>query len=376
LRLPRRELSCRFAGVTASQLDGPTGATRGRRTVVVWTVAIISQLTLIGGLIVVAVVLGSRATSAGSTLGQTRGSIEYFVSDSAWRITPLITISRDRWTLDLISTARAGFYRAHPDAEVLIVLSGSAVLQNPRRLRLRGQSPLALSAVRPGSYGQARGVAGLHLQYFRVRASDFWAEQLNSYSYESVLPVIGTASPGSFTTTGTGYNVAVPQTWFPDAAAVRFTGCKLLPTIQIPRQLTQVAQRLGLGEAVAHPLGTASRQARHWYGTVCPPTSPDVSLALTPQEHIVSSTRPPSASVFGSLVASWPGSNGADVPFTVEISDDSVVQSSQRDLLISGVLYGLAGGLVATWLTMGTAAIVKRLVSDRDGAEHTSDGEH
>jgi hypothetical protein len=48
-----------------------------------------------------------------------------------------------------------------------------------------------------------------------------------------------------------------------------------------------------------------------------------------------------------------------------DAADPDIAAGAQRDLLFAGVLYGIAGGVLATWLTTAAAVAVKRWSSPR-----------
>jgi hypothetical protein len=107
---------------------------------------------------------------------------------------------------------------------------------------------------------------------------------------------------------------------------------------------------------------------RPWYGVTCPPPASTVQLILGDNENLGSSTFPPASLVPTNNDPVWTSSTSANIVlgyldgFWVDVNDPAIAAAAQRDLLYSGVLYGVVGGLLAAWLIAGVTVAVTKAI--------------
>jgi len=333
------------------------GWARSRNPVV--TMAIVIQLVIIAGILLWGTELGAAATdslpvvSPGTLIA---ARITAWVSDPAWHVAPTLTVGQQTWTVGLSASREP----TDADAEAVVVLWGAAQLGDPHPFFK------PLSAARPGSYltvqvpkSQAGTYTGsffsgsaISAQVFVVTARDLYASYATS---EAIIPVEGAAPPSLYATTSSGWAAYVPPI---GVAGISLPGaCRAAPGM--------------LPAAIASAMGHAGR--RPWYGTTCPTPTPTVQLDLGENETLGSSTLPQTSQVptNGDPVWSHPGdSSGSTLAgylngFWINVNDPAIAAAAQRDLLFSGVLYGIGGGLIAAWLIAGVTYTVAHAPTGR-----------
>jgi hypothetical protein len=340
------------------------------RRQLVWLVAIVSQIAVIGGFSAWSYYLTTDVTGALPT--SVSAVITVWVSDPGWQVAPELIIGQNTWTVTLSTPQGSSFGASHPDAEAVLVLWDDAELSNPQPACLFADVGLnctrSMSSVAPGSYRQIQvpkdeadpyveqffsgtvpGFPGptVPAQIFRVTAHDYYSVRSHSLS---VFPVIGQASPSIKAATSTGWSAYVPMA---ADAGIFPGGCS--------------ADSVNLPPAIAAAIGPAPQS---WYGTPCP--SPKVELFTGPGERFSDSTVPPT-STDEDTIPTWtdqPQSPGKIATYFVggfwlDVADPAIAASAQRGLFLAGVLAGIAGGLLATWLAAGATLIVKRSTAPR-----------
>jgi hypothetical protein len=329
----------------------------------VWLAAIASQVVLIGGVFTWSYYLAKDAI--GSSPTNATAVITVWTSDPSWHVAPELDIGQHSWLVTLSTPQGDSFGVSHPDAEAVVVLWGDAELSDPQptcSLAIVGANcARPMSSASPGSYQQVQvpkeqasfyvenlltGLPGptVPAQVFSVTAHDYYATGAGD---RSVFPVVGQPSPGMETTTSTGWSAFVPS-----ASDAGFpTGCSPALTPLPP--------------AIADALAGSASQG--WYGTGCP--TPSIELLTGGSELFSDSTVPPSSMDGG--IPTWTDQAGApntsvmpDVGgFSIDVADPAIAAAASRDLFFAGVLAGIAGGLLAGWLTAGATFIVKRSIT-------------
>jgi hypothetical protein len=180
------------------------------------------------------------------------------------------------------------------------------------------------------------------VQVFVVTAGDL---ESHSFDSELVLPASAAPPPNLYSQTATGWTVYVPD----------FANGGACP---------------GLGEAL--PRAIADRlntRPQDWHGVICPAPKATARLNFGPDEHLESSSIPVTRTESNTGNPVWeiePGflgvayQSGSFGGFWVDVADGEIASAAQRDLLFAGVLYGLAGGLAASWLVPGVSWLVTR----------------
>lgn len=328
---------------------------------VILAAAVVIQVLLIGGLVVWGTGLGASAT--GSLPAAPDAGISVWVSDARWHVAPSLDVGRGEWTVGLSSPQNSSFGSADPTATAVVVLWDAARLDNPR---ISGLVLKPLSSAMPGSYAlvqvpesQAHGWPGpghgpaVPAQVFVVTAGEYYAP---GYRSRSILPVTGRVSGDLYAQTSSGWAAYVPSI---GVAGISLAGdC-----------------RTGVSSLPAAIASMVPDRPSAWYGVTCPTPSPDVTLLLGENENLTSSTFPPATqTISGDPVWTTQSSGAHPVVagylsgFWVDIGDPAIAAAAQRDLLFSGVLYGIAGGLIASWLVAGViAAVSKKRRADRKG---------
>jgi hypothetical protein len=307
-------------------------------------VAIVSQVVVIVGLVAWGYWLGSNAT--GSLPAAPTAVISLSVSDPRWHVAPTLDVAQHTWTVGL-SSQGGSFGAADPSAQAVLVLWGAARLTDPHPIHR------PLSAAEPGSYRQIQvkssdATAYTHLFFAgsEVPVQVFVVMARNIYTSRSVLPIIGTVSPGLYAETPTGWTAYVPPIGYPSVEGF----CKATPHA-LPAAIT----------------GALQTGQRSWYDTTCPTQAPSVQLTLGGNENLNSSSLPPASQGFNGNYPLWTNQANSIVRgflpgFWIDVSDPAIAAAAQRDLLFAGVLYGIAGGLMASWLVAGITFVVTKAV--------------
>jgi hypothetical protein len=319
------------------------------RVVVLGVVA--SQVLLIGGLLAWGIWLGVSAT--GSLPPVQAARITVWVSDPRWHVAPTLTVSQQTWTVGLTSSKDdSGVGTVDPGAEAIVVLWGAARLGDPHP----EFGPLSSAA--PGSFEQVQVprsqaqtyMGGLFpgqavpVQVFAVTAREYFK---TGFQTGSIIPVRGATPSGLYAKTSTGWAAFVPTI---EMAGIAFGDSCRTTTNYVPAAILDVL----------------SGGKRLWYGMTCPAPASRVQLMLGENQSLASSTLPQSSQVPTNGDPVWSSSAGASAllgyltGFWIDVSDPAIAAAAQRELLYSGVLFGVAGGLVAAWLIAGVTFVVSR----------------
>lgn len=239
---------------------------------------------------------------------------------------------------------------------------GAAHLVRPERLSEPGPGDLTgraaflpINTAAAGSYGGVTlgpgdvqstspylggGSTDIPVQFFRAR---YRVDQTD------LFPVEGVAPPDLFDVTSTGWEVNIPavdEAEAPVAApnpAQAYPSCHAEPAV-LPSQIEALTST---------PLGQSHAATRLiWYATSC---APSVTVYLREDQHLGYATEAPTSSEYGRLT--WQGGREGLGPITASVTDETAVSAAQHDLLLSGVLFGIAGGVVAAWLIAGTTVL-------------------
>jgi hypothetical protein len=333
-----------------------------RRTAV-WLIAIASQILIIGGVFAWGNYLALTAT--GSLSARPDAVISVWVSDPNWHVAPDLNISQDALTLDLSIPRGRQILVTDPGAEVVIVFWADAQLIDPGLgcllivTPVTGHCPWPISWAKPGAYRrvlvpkeQAKAYdfnalpptsgANESAQVFRETASDYYASG-SGRGNMSLFPLGGNLSASLYTTTATGWEAYVPSA---GAAGDPVGGCSPRPS--------------KLPAAIAAAIGA---EHQRWYATPCP--APKVQLFPSISQHFDNSSERPTnanndAPIWTNQYKDITSSVG---DFFIEVADPAITAAAQRDLLLAGVMDGIAGGLLAAWLVAFVTLIVKRFAT-------------
>lgn len=321
--------------------------------------AFVSQVLVIGGLAVWATRLGATATGSLPASLDAPAAITVWVSDPRWHVAPELDVAQHTWTVSLSSPQDSSFDATDPTAEAVIVLWGAARLVDPHPEFGFLGTPFSYSEVQVpvAQESEYAGSEGLPSEV-TVPAQVF------AFTTREDGVITGMAPPGLYAQTSTGWAAYVPD--MGTAALTSASTC-------------QVKMR-PLPAAIA---GVLSDGKRPWYGTTCPPPAARVQLLLGEDESLSSSTFPPTSAVSSNGDPVWTTSRDSFIGsyltgFWVDVFDPAVAAAAQRDLLISGILFGISGGLVATWIFAGVTYAVSRAISGgksepRSGPASTAD---
>jgi hypothetical protein len=334
-----------------------------RRAVVLGAVA--SQVALIGGLLTWGILLGMTAT--GSLPPAPVGAqITVWVSDPRWHVAPKLVISQGTWTVGLTSTNANSFGRTDPDAEAIIVLWGDARLGDPHSgfLSAGGIAPHAIEQaqipVSEASPYTGDGSPGstVPVQVLSITARNYYAL---GDAVQSSIPASGTPPPDLYAQTSSGWAAYVPGM---GPAGIALRGDCHVKASPVPAAIVNML----------------SGGRRTWYGVTCPPPASIVELDLGENESLGSSTFPPTSLFPTNDNPEWTSSTSANVllghleGFWVDVNDPVIAAAAQRDLLYSGVLYGIAGGILAAWLVAGVTFAVSK-ATERAAPTEPPDGD-
>ena len=135
----------------------------------------------------------------------------------------------------------------------------------------------------------------------------------------------------------------------------------------------------------------AAADHRVWYTTTCPTPTPVVTLLHAADESLDTSTSPPTSTNVPSVlepiggdptwtrtpteVSEYGIGPGVLIGFWINLNSQAIAAAAQRDLVLAGVLYGIAGGLFASWLVAGATVAIKRtaLLSNQTEADKQVD---
>jgi hypothetical protein len=284
---------------------------------------------------------GHAAT--GSLSAQPDAAIGVWVSDPNWHIAPQlkIDIPHKKWTVDLASPQQAldGSPNLNPGAVALVILWGHAQFSDfvPRTAGVVEHDAGPVPAGEAQLPSDPAG-APLTAQVFQIRAGDFYQNPPIIGGQAVVEIAQGDPPDQLFAANLAGYEIGVPDL----GPGVIDATC---PPTDHPG-LAQTIQRTG---------GIATEP--QWFGQTCP-TPPDVvAITLGPNEHLDSSLAQPKDSSAG-LIQEWnslaaptqAAAHGHLGSFWVNVSDPKVASDAQFNLLVAGALFGIAGGLAATWI--------------------------
>jgi hypothetical protein len=333
------------------------------RRFIIWLAVIVSQIVVIGGLLAWGAALGASATQAPPRTPS--AAITVWVTDPRWQIAPELHVSQGIWTIDLSSPLEKGIKRyqtIHPHIEAIVALWGAAQLTDPQRF---GEAPFS-----PGSYRQVQVPFEEFVEkvdsYYNlpvvarspkvpslIPAQVFLVHQQGFYQgFEEPLPLVGKVSASMYARTSTGWSAYVPPMG-----------------VLAPGHCAQT--RGGLPPTVAKAFAVKQRP---WYTATCPMPSPIVELRLDEGEHFADSSRAPT------LMARYPRwtdqRESTHLPgyiggFWIDVGDSAIAAAAQRNLLFSGVIFGIAGALLATWLVAGVTSVVKRIAVPTTGDQES-----
>jgi hypothetical protein len=325
-----------------------TARHRLSRHQVIW-LAVASQIAFIGGLFAWGYYLASDAT--GSPSADVTAAITTWVSAPGWQVAPILTTNGNSSQISLHNSEPGNALSPPLDVQVVVVLWGDAqftdlhpdcvsliTIQDCNRPLSSAQyQQLQVPRAQALNYLGREDILGptVPAQIFRV--------PLRGDDFGSVFPLVGRVSPSIYTMTSTGWTVFVPTIGPPGASS---GSCSSDPA--------------PLPAAIATAIGS---NQQGWYGTGCP--TPEVFLQLGADERFSDSTQPPT--INGDFPA-WTDQPQPPIKFVVpvvggfwiDVADPDIAAATQRDLLFAGVLYGIAGGVLATWLTAAATVTVKR----------------
>jgi hypothetical protein len=317
---------------------------------VVLAAAVISQVVVIGGTVWWANHLAQAET--GSLPPFPEAAINVYVSDPRWEVAPSMTIYQDEWFLSLLATNIAP---TDPGAKAIVVLSGAARLTAPHYTSY-GSPPAPFHAVQLPSeetptapstsrVNWGRGASTVPAQVFEVTAPDVYKFHLE-----------GAPQPSLIKLTSTGWSAYVPS-----IGSTAYTS-----TVDCHSSAT------ALPDAIAKAVGDTQHS---WYKGTCPAWEPGVRLLLGENEHLDRSSLPPNGQTPNDI--GWDAHSDATghypgrLPeFSVDVANPAIAAKAQQDLLFAGVLYGLAGGLAASWLVAGVTFLVTKAARTRARQTH------
>jgi hypothetical protein len=343
----------------------------GKKLAVAGLVA--SQVVLIGGLGVWGWHNGNVAT--GSLQPVQNAGIGIWVSDNRWHVAPrlVIDIKRHRWTVELTSTEEDPA-KVPQDAEAEVVLWGAAVLPDPHPGARDAPTlppwpkehidvdvpPSEVEFFNPdGRPLPASGADDVSAQVFQVTADEFFAAADSHVKGGPAIFDVATSDPpdGLFTQTTTGWVVDVPDVG-PGGSE---TMCPTSVTDPLPAAIQPRVHQ--------HP---------SWYGATCPAPPTGVVLTFGDNEHLDTSGLPAQAEPSGSdsqnrstnsqewttqVASTAPPPSGHLGGFWINVADPAIAADAQRDILIAGILYGIAGGVLASWIVVGVGWLGKRVLT-------------
>jgi len=357
---PRRYARSTYSDLEDKALPGPmakperTSRHRLSRHQVIWLV-VASQIALIGGLFVWGFCLASGATA--SPPAAAPAAITTWVSARGWKVAPSLTIDGNLSELALINSEPGNALAPPLDVQVVVVLWGNAQLTD---LHLDCASLVAeLDCHRPLSTAHYQQLQVPKVQALNYVGSNFpgptvpaqvFRVPLRTDDFASVFPLVGQMSSSLYARTSTGWTVYVPTIAPP--AFGKPGSCSSAPA--------------PLPAAIAAAIGS---NQQGWYGAPCP--APRVELQTGADEHFSDSTQQPT--IEGNVVQLWTNEPQTSKKildpivgnFWIDVADPDIAAGAQRDLLFAGVLYGIAGGVLATWLTTAATVAVKRWSSPR-----------
>jgi hypothetical protein len=318
---------------------------------VVFVIAVVSQVVVIGGSVWWAYQLGQAAT--GSLPAFPEAAIYIYVSDPRWEIAPnLRLMGRDEWDLSFL-----GPVPPDPGAKAILVLTGAARLRWPSPMYSRAYLPevqlpsdppptapmsfLHMTSRRPDAGG---GPSTVPAQIFEITGRDLYGFSLE-----------GAPQPSLVKQTSTGWSAYVP--------ALGSTAYGSSPN---DCRSAAVALPDAIVKAVSHrDAALAAWDRQHsWYRGSCPAWEPGIHLELRANEHLdhssIQAYTTPSDITWSDNQEGTGHDPGRLPEFSFDIGVPDIAARAQRDLLFAGVLYGLAGGLTSAWIVAAVTFLVTK----------------